>query len=108
VQLDLYTQIILSVLSVYQSANKSICNNDTEWKIKIKTCVIKIFLINIKKLKKRDTQHKNFNFLSHQASSFQSECVYAFSNLLLPILRQLHIHRLKHVFMFFANRISGS
>jgi hypothetical protein len=25
VQLDLYTQIILSVLNVYQSANKSIC-----------------------------------------------------------------------------------
>jgi hypothetical protein len=36
VQLDLYTQIILSVLSVYQSANKGICNNDTGWKLKIK------------------------------------------------------------------------
>jgi hypothetical protein len=35
-QLDLYTQIILSVLSVYQSANKSICNNDTRWKLKKK------------------------------------------------------------------------
>jgi hypothetical protein len=35
VQLDLYTQIILSVLSVYQSTNKSICNNDTRWKLKI-------------------------------------------------------------------------
>jgi hypothetical protein len=35
-QLDLYTQIILSVLCVYQSANKSICNNDTWWKFKIK------------------------------------------------------------------------
>jgi hypothetical protein len=35
VQLDLYTQIVLSVLSVYQSANKSICNNDTGWKFKI-------------------------------------------------------------------------
>jgi hypothetical protein len=35
VQLDLYTQIILSLFSVYQSANKSICNNDTWWKLKI-------------------------------------------------------------------------
>jgi hypothetical protein len=35
VQLDLYTQIRLSVLSVYQSENKSICNNDTRWKLKI-------------------------------------------------------------------------
>jgi hypothetical protein len=34
-QLDLYTQIIFSVLSVYHSANKSICNNDTGWKFKI-------------------------------------------------------------------------
>jgi hypothetical protein len=32
VQLDLYTQIILSVLSVYQSANKSKCHtNYTGW-----------------------------------------------------------------------------
>jgi hypothetical protein len=37
VQLDLYTHIILSVLSVYQSANRSIYNNDTPWKLKIKT-----------------------------------------------------------------------
>jgi hypothetical protein len=36
VQLDLYTQIILYVLSVYQSANKIICYNDTGWKFKIK------------------------------------------------------------------------
>jgi hypothetical protein len=35
VQLDLYTQIILSVLSVYQSENKGIRNNDTGWKFKI-------------------------------------------------------------------------
>jgi hypothetical protein len=35
VQLDLYTQIILSVLSVYQSENKGICNNDTGWKFNI-------------------------------------------------------------------------
>jgi hypothetical protein len=35
VQLDLYTEIIFSVLSVYQSANKGICNSDTRWKIKI-------------------------------------------------------------------------
>jgi hypothetical protein len=35
-QLDLYTQIMLSVLSVYQSANKSICNDDTRWKLKKK------------------------------------------------------------------------
>jgi hypothetical protein len=37
VQLDLHTQIILSVLSVYQSANKGKCNNDTGWKFKITT-----------------------------------------------------------------------
>jgi hypothetical protein len=39
VQLDLYTHIILSVLSVYQSANKGICNNDTRWKFKIKLVI---------------------------------------------------------------------
>jgi hypothetical protein len=39
VQLDLYTQIILSVIRVYQSANKSVCYNDTGWKFKINGCI---------------------------------------------------------------------
>ena len=51
------------------------------------------------KFKKPHRRHKNFNFVSRHARSFQSECVYTFSTLLLPILlRQSHIYRLKHSF----------
>jgi hypothetical protein len=45
VQLDLHTQIILSVLSVYQSANKGICNNATRWKLKTEKKVEKMCVL---------------------------------------------------------------